>query len=79
MLFYLFARNHVLANGNKRMAIQCLSYFCFKNGYELNIPEEEFYELAESTLLAKEEDKDATLKKIRKTVQRYLFLETKCF
>src|ERR1044071_4851799 len=54
MLFYLLARNHVLSNGNKRMACLCMSFFCFKNGYHLLIPEQVLYHLAKYTVMAKE-------------------------
>ncbi|HTB51500.1 MAG TPA: Fic family protein [Ferruginibacter sp.] len=72
MLFYLLARNHVMANGNKRLACLCLSYFCFINNRFLVIPENVFYDLAKETVLASEEDKDTTILKIEKTVLKYI-------
>lgn len=72
MLFYLLCRNHVLVNGNKRLACLCLSWFCYKNHHNLEIPQDEFYNLAKETVLASEDDKAKTLKKIEKAILKYL-------
>ncbi len=72
MLFYLLSRNHVLTNGNKRLACLCLSYFCYRNGYILFIPEFIFYRLAKETVLADENNKEKTIKAIEKTIKQYL-------
>ncbi len=46
VLFYLLNKNHVLSNGNKRMACLTLGYFCYINGKTLTIPSDRFYLLA---------------------------------
>lgn len=71
MLFYLLARNHVLSNGNKRLACLCTSFFCHLNGYDIFIPEVEFYNLAKEVVVANENDKEKTIKKIEKVINRY--------
>lgn len=72
MLFYLLARNHVLTNGNKRLACLTTSYFCFLNGWNINkIPDEVFYQLAKDTVLANENDKRTTIKKIEKVINEF--------
>ena len=50
----------------------CLYYFCYKNGYQLRIPDDEFYKLAKETVMASEINKDITLKKVRITIQKFL-------
>lgn len=72
MLFYLFARNHILVNGNKRLACLCLSFFCFKQGHQLLIPDDIFYKLAKDTVLADEVNKKKTIRMIEKVIRKYL-------
>jgi death-on-curing family protein len=45
-LFYSVIKNHPFANGNKRMAIAIMFTFLFKNGYWMNIPTNQLYELS---------------------------------
>lgn len=45
-MFYLLIKNHPLQNGNKRMAILTLAYFCDKNKRKLNISSQQLYEMA---------------------------------
>lgn len=72
MLFYLLARNHVMGNGNKRLACLSLSFFCFINNKHLFLPDNIFYDLAKYAVLAKEDDKDETIRKIEKTIRKYI-------
>ncbi|HTS44189.1 MAG TPA: Fic family protein [Puia sp.] len=68
ILFYLLNRNHVLLNGNKRMACLCLGYFCFKNGYDLIISEDIFYQLAREVVMSDENQKNFMLGEIRRII-----------
>ena len=64
ILFYFLARNHVMSNGNKRLACLSLSYFCFINGKWLNATEPNLYKLTLNTVIAAEDDKDKTIRSI---------------
>jgi len=37
ILFYAVNKRHLFLNGNKRMAVACLVYFIFQNGYRLAV------------------------------------------
>lgn len=46
VLFYLFCKNHCLENGNKRVAIGVLSWFCYINNRKLEMSENQLHELS---------------------------------
>jgi death-on-curing family protein len=68
ILFYLLIKNHPLANGNKRMAVLTLAYFCSKNGKLLTIRESEMYELALDTAMS--DDKNLALRRIESVIRK---------
>ena len=70
MLFYLVIDNHVMVNGNKRMACLLLSYFLIKNSYSLLIPDKKLKALAKK--VANPHDHDIMLKEIETTIRKYL-------
>jgi death-on-curing protein len=70
ILFYLLIANHPLSNGNKRMAIMTLEYFCYKNGYFLHIHPKKIKRLAKS--IAQPHDKDELMKTIKKIIRNDL-------
>jgi death on curing protein len=47
ILFYSVTKRHLFFNGNKRMAVACLVFFIFENGYRLAVTADE---LTEKTL-----------------------------
>ncbi|MEI2749836.1 MAG: type II toxin-antitoxin system death-on-curing family toxin [Ferruginibacter sp.] len=75
ILFYMIIDNHVLNNGNKRMACITLSFFCLKNDYILAIPEKQLRSLAKE--VASIHDKDVMLKKIKLTIRKNLLKHKK--
>ena len=46
VLFYLFCKNHCLENGNKRIAIGMLTWFCYINNRRLEMSENQLHELS---------------------------------
>ena len=69
-LFYLIIDNHVLNNGNKRMACLILSYFCALNRLTFNIPDKVLRKLAKE--VASPHDHDIMIEKIKSTIRRYV-------
>ena len=69
ILFYLVNKNHPLFNGNKRMACICLDYFCFINGYRLDIPEDRFYEIAKAVVESDNSKKEEVILIIKKIIK----------
>jgi death on curing protein len=72
ILFYLLVKNHLLENGNKRMACLALSFFCEINGYNFDIDENSYYELSKN--VASSTDKDESLSVIESSLRLYLKL-----
>lgn len=70
ILFYLLIKNHLLENGNKRMACLVLSFFCEINDYNFDIDEDSFYEFSKN--VACSTDKDECLRLIESSLRRYL-------
>ena len=70
ILFYLLVKNHLLQNGNKRMACLTLSYFCEINGHNFDIDENSYYEL--SKYVASSTDKDDCLNFIESNLRIFL-------
>jgi len=66
-LFYLLIANHPLSNGNKRMAIMALQYFCYINNYFLDTSPKRLKVLAKS--VAQPHDKESIMEIIKKTVR----------
>lgn len=56
ILFYLLIKNHPLPNGNKRMAVLTLVYFCSKNGRNFQVDENKLYKLALDTANSSEKN-----------------------
>lgn len=46
VLFYLLVKNHPFQNGNKRIAIMTLIYFCYKNNMKLSLPDLVLYQFS---------------------------------
>ena len=72
VLFYLLIKNHCLINGNKRMACIILSFFCFLNDYDFDIPEIEFYALAKYVSESPASDEKKCKRRIIVTIKAYL-------
>ncbi|MBG9377585.1 Fic family protein [Panacibacter sp. DH6] len=70
MLFYLIIANHALGNGNKRMAIFTLQYFCVKNGYFLDCPPKILRKMAKE--IAQPHIFENKLNDIKKMIRRYM-------
>ncbi len=45
-LFYLFCKNHCMENGNKRVAIGVLTWFCYINNRDLNLDDDDLHKLS---------------------------------
>ena len=69
-LFYLIINNHVMNNGNKRMACMTLSYFCVKNTYLLNIPPKNLEKLAKE--VASPHDHELMMNKLKNVIRKYI-------
>jgi len=57
ILFYVLLKNHPLQNGNKRMAIISLGYFCEINNKKLKLTDNQLYALAKRAVLFTNKDK----------------------
>ena len=64
ILFYLLAKGHRLANGNKRMACVTLDYYCAINGRKLEISDESLIILARYAASSEALDKDECVENI---------------
>jgi death-on-curing family protein len=71
-LFYFLCKDHSLANGNKRMACLATSWLFYKNGYKLNIPPENLYQLAIAVVKTREPNHRETMRHIRAAFRVYL-------
>ena len=69
ILFYLIIDNHVMNNGNKRMACITLVYFCEINDYPISIPPKTLRSLAKE--VASPHDKEQMIQKIQKVIRKY--------
>ena len=70
ILFYILIKNHLLENGNKRMACITLSFFCEINGFNFDIDEQSYYELSKS--VAASTEKDDSLLLIESSLKTFL-------
>lgn len=70
ILFYLLIKNHPLQNGNKRMAVVTIEYFCEINNKSLNIDNTKFFQLALFT--ANSNDKSFCIKTIELFLKDYI-------
>ena len=70
MLFYLIIDNHVMGNGNKRMACLALSYFLAKNFYDLTIPDKQLRAIAKK--VANPHNHEQMLAEIEKAIRKHL-------
>jgi prophage maintenance system killer protein len=70
ILYYFLIKNHLLENGNKRMANITLSRFCDKNGFNFDIPDDDYYMLSKT--IASGTDKDESLLVIEASLRKYL-------
>lgn len=70
ILLYLFLKNHPLQNGNKRMAIATLSYFCFINGKTLSVDNSKLYTLIIG--VTNNSDKKDSLENIKTFLIKYI-------
>jgi len=71
MLFYFLLNNHCLGNGNKRLAILSLAFFCLINNKSFKFSQEHIYSLAKNILLGdgNVRNKTKTINKIRKEIR----------
>jgi death-on-curing family protein len=70
ILYYFLIKNHLLENGNKRMANITLSHFCDKNGFNFDIPEDDFYVLSKA--IASGTEMDESLATIEASLKKHL-------
>lgn len=70
ILFYLIIDNHVINNGNKRMACITLSFFCFINKYNLEIDPDILESLAKE--VASPHNHELMLKRIEQAIRKHL-------
>jgi len=70
ILFYLFCKNHCLENGNKRMAVLILAYFCFINGKHLKMTSSELRELSTNVCKSDSLQMGETLIFIKKVITK---------
>ena len=70
ILFYLIIDNHVMINGNKRMACLSLSFFCVLNKYYLDMPEKNLRNLAKQ--VASPHQHEEMLLFVEKNIRRYI-------
>ena len=68
ILFYCLIKNHILSNGNKRMALLTTAYFAHINGYFFDLNDQEWYDLAIES--ATSTDKDQMLLRIETVLRR---------
>jgi death-on-curing protein len=72
ILFYLMVKNHPFQNGNKRVAVMTLLYFLFRNGYWLDVDNDDLYifanEVAESTAAKSQRE----IAKVRSFIRKHL-------
>lgn len=61
-LLYFLSRSQNFLDGNKRMSILITSYFLYINGYVLNIPPIELYEITKIIVLSSPSQKDNLIK-----------------
>lgn len=72
ILFYLLIKSHPFQNGNKRVAIVGLLYFLHRNGYWLEIGNEELYEFARLVAASDRKQKDTMIALISGTITKHL-------
>lgn len=70
ILFYLIIKNHPFNDGNKRMGVVLLEYFCHKNNKILNLDNKNLFHLAIFTPIS--EDKDFALIVIELVINKFL-------
>lgn len=70
ILFYMLAKGHRLANGNKRMACITLDYFCHINDRELIITNDALVSLARYTASSDPMEKDECIENIKSILKR---------
>jgi hypothetical protein len=51
------------------MACICLDYFCFINGYKLDIPEDRFYDIAKAVVESDNSRKEEVIIIIKKIIK----------
>ena len=56
ILFYLIIKNHPFNDGNKRMGVALLEFFCHKNNKILNIENKNLFHLAIFTAISEDQD-----------------------
>ena len=65
IMFYLLVKNHCLENGNKRMAIVTLMWFCEKNHRQFAWHDDLLYELPRRVASSDAGNKDAEVRYIK--------------
>lgn len=71
-LFYLMVKNHPFQNGNKRIALTTLLAVLFFNKRWLRTTSLEIYRLAKEVTESKREEREKTLKRIQRFINRQL-------
>ncbi len=72
LLFYLITKNHPFKNGNKRMAVMLMIYFLYKNGMWIEALPDDIYKIAMRIAKSKANEKDKTLKRLRRDLDRLI-------
>jgi death-on-curing protein len=67
-LLYFLSRSQNFLDGNKRMSILITSYFLYINGYALNIPPIELYEITKIIVLSRPSQKDNLIKALSEVI-----------
>ena len=70
ILFYLIIKNHPFNDGNKRMSVALLEFFCNKNNKILSIDNNNLFHLAIFTAIS--QDKDFALIVIELVINKFL-------
>ncbi len=70
MMFYSIVADHILTNGNKRMACLVLAVFCFLNNYRLTIHPDLLRAMAMA--VASPHDEEKIKKRIYNTIKKHL-------
>ena len=72
ILFYLMIKNHPFQNGNKRVAVMTLFYFLYRNGWWLDLTNDELYNFANEIAKSPAGESQKYIRKIRSFIRRFL-------
>ncbi|MFH2232614.1 MAG: hypothetical protein ABII13_05620 [Patescibacteria group bacterium] len=63
-VFYKITKNHYRVDGNKRSAVICIFFFFLVNGFWLNMPSIELYELSRELAMSKSQNEGKEIDRI---------------